>query len=350
MLHPIAQLGQDGVGDVGRVLGDEIDPHPLGADQAHHLLDLLQQALGRVVEQQVGLVEEEDQTRFVRVADLGQLLEQFRQQPQQEGGVQTRAVHQPGGVQHIDLAPPVQRGAHHVLQPQGRLAEEGVAALLLQLQQGALDGGDGGGRDIADLAADGLGVLADIGQQGAQVLEVQQQQALLVGDVEGDGEDPLLHVVQLQHPGQQGRTDVGYGGADRMPLLAVEVPEDDRRRLAGQGQAHAGGALGELGDIASLADAGQVALHVRAEDRNAGVGEALGHDLQGHGLAGAGGAGHDPMTVGALEQQVFSGPLEGLAEEEGGGGVGHAGVSCVWPHGYPTGRGPQGGTVRLYSD
>src|SRR5690606_20827875 len=206
---------QNAVGNVDRVVGDEIDADALGADQADDLLDLLQQALGRVVEQQVRLVEEEDQARLLRVADLGQLLEQLAQQPQQEGGVQARAVHQPRGVQHIHLAPAVQGGAHHVLKSQGRFAEEGLAPLLLQLKQGALDGGDGLGRDIADLAADGLGVLADIGQQGAQILQVQQQQTFLVGDVEGDGQNPLLNVVQLQHPGQQHGTDIRDRGPDR---------------------------------------------------------------------------------------------------------------------------------------
>ncbi len=268
------------------------------------------------------LVEEEDQARLLRVADLGQLLEQLAQQPQQEGGVQARAVHQPRGVQHVHLAPAVQGGAHHVLKPQGRFAEEGLAPLLLKLKQGALDGGDGLGRDIADLTADGLGVLADIGQQGAQILQVQQQQTFLVGDVEGDRQNPLLHVVQLQHPGQQGRADVGNGGADRMALLSVQVPEDDGRRLAVQRQPHLAGPLGELLEPAVLAHAGQVALHIGAEDRHARLGKALGHDLQGHGLARAGGARHDAVAIGPVQQQPLRRAFKGLSEKQGGG-VGH---------------------------
>ncbi len=268
------------------------------------------------------LIEEEDQARLLRVADLGQLLEQFGQQPQQEGGVQARAVHQSRGVQHVHLAPAVQGCAHHVLQTQGRFAEEGLAALLLQLKQGPLDGGDGGGRDVADLAADSLGVLADIGQQGAQILKVQQQKAFLVGDVEGDGQHPFLYVVQLQHPGQQDRTDIGDRGPDRVPLLAVQVPEDDRRRLAVQSQAHLARALGELLDAAILADAGQVALHIGAEDGDARLGKALGHDLKGHGLARSGGAGDDAVAIGPVQQEALGRALEGLAEKQGGG-VGH---------------------------
>ncbi len=79
---------------------------------------------------------------------------------------------------------------------------------MLKLQQGALDGGDGGGGDIADLAADPLGVLAHIDQQTAQIAQVQQQQALLVGDMEDDGHHAFLHLVEAQHPGHQHRTDL----------------------------------------------------------------------------------------------------------------------------------------------
>ena len=82
---------EHGVGNVERVLGDEIDADALRADQAHHLLDLLEQRLGRVVEQEMRLVEEEHELRLLGIADLGQLLEQLRQQPEQEGGVEPRA-------------------------------------------------------------------------------------------------------------------------------------------------------------------------------------------------------------------------------------------------------------------
>ena len=111
VLHPVAELAQDHRRHVGRVLGDEIDADALGADQPHHLLDLLGQRLGRVVEQQVRLVEEEDELGLVQVADLGQLLEQLRQQPEQEGGVEPRRVDQLVGHQHVDRTAPVRRRA-----------------------------------------------------------------------------------------------------------------------------------------------------------------------------------------------------------------------------------------------
>jgi hypothetical protein len=77
MLHAVAELARNGVGNVERVLGDEIDADALRADQAHDLLDFLQQRLRRVIEQEMRLVEEEDELRLVGIADLLKLFEQL---------------------------------------------------------------------------------------------------------------------------------------------------------------------------------------------------------------------------------------------------------------------------------
>ncbi len=55
--------------------------------------------------------------------------------------------------------------------------------------------------------------------------------------------------------------------------------------------------------LAGLADAGEVAFDVGGEDRDADAAERLGDDLQGDGLAGAGGAGHQAVAVGEGGQQ-----------------------------------------------
>ena len=51
VLNAIAQLTQNGVGNVDWVLCDEVHADAFGADQAHDLLDFLQQYFRRVVEQ-----------------------------------------------------------------------------------------------------------------------------------------------------------------------------------------------------------------------------------------------------------------------------------------------------------
>ena len=90
VLDAVAELAGDLVGDVDRVLRDEIDADALGADQPDDLLDLLQQGRRRVVEQQVGFVEEEGELGLVGIADLRKLLEQLGEQPQQEGRIEPR--------------------------------------------------------------------------------------------------------------------------------------------------------------------------------------------------------------------------------------------------------------------
>ena len=106
--------------------------------------------------------------------------------------------------------------AHEVVDVERRLAEERRRALVLQHQQLALDGADGRLGDVAvlggQLAPSSLG---DVRQQRAQVLEVEQQQALVVGDLEGDVEHALLRVVELEQARQQQRPHLGDGGADR---------------------------------------------------------------------------------------------------------------------------------------
>ena len=58
MLHPVGQLGQHGIGDVRRRLGDEIDAHALGTDQLDDLLDFGDKGLRGIAEQQMGTTAE----------------------------------------------------------------------------------------------------------------------------------------------------------------------------------------------------------------------------------------------------------------------------------------------------
>jgi hypothetical protein len=144
-----------------------------------------------------------------------------------------------------------------------------------------------------------VGVLAEKVHQGAQILQVEQQQALLVCDSKANAEDALLGLVQAQQPRQQQWPHLGHGGPDRMALLAEQVPEH-RRKAARRvlGQADRGGALLELRiGRAGLADPGEVALDVGHEHRHAAGGEALRQDLQRHRLAGSGRAGDQTVAI-----------------------------------------------------
>ena len=80
------------------------------------------------------------------------------------------------------------------------------------------------------------------------------------------------------------------------------------------------------GDLSGVAETGepkgwiedrakQIGLHVGAEHRHAGVGEAFGEALQGDGLAGAGGAGDEPVPVGEAQPYIFG--LDALPDIDG---------------------------------
>jgi hypothetical protein len=94
-----------------------------------------------------------------------------------------------------------------------------------------------------------------------------------------------------------------------MALLPEQVPEDN-----GEGGGAVIGGAGLLGALdqagiaaADLAQSGEVALHVGEEDRYAGRRQALGQALQRGGLAGAGGAGDQPVAIGVLQQEILIG-------------------------------------------
>src|SRR5205085_9759936 len=116
----------------------------LGTHQTHDELDALDQHLGRFIEQQVGLVEEEHQLGLVRVADLRQPLEQLGQHPQQEGRIKARRVEQLVRGEDVDDAASFFVGLQEVVDVEHGLAEEFSAALRLDLQQAALDDADAG--------------------------------------------------------------------------------------------------------------------------------------------------------------------------------------------------------------
>ena len=83
----------------------------------------------------MGLVKEEHQLGLIQIAGFRQALEQLREHPQQETGVQRGVLYQLDAVQHIDHAASLGVGTHPVLNLQRRFTEEQLPALLLQRQQ-----------------------------------------------------------------------------------------------------------------------------------------------------------------------------------------------------------------------
>ena len=145
----------------------------------------------------MGLVEEEDELRLVRIADLRQVLENLRDQPQQEGGIELRRGHQLVGGEDVDVTAPVAGGAHEIVNVERRLAEEMFAALFFQNDEAALNGADGRGTDIAVIGGDRFAAGGKVGEQRPEIRQVEQQQPLLIGNPESDVEGAFLRLGQV---------------------------------------------------------------------------------------------------------------------------------------------------------
>ena len=94
VLYAVAKLAQDGVGNIERILRHAIDADAFAAHPPHHPFDALDQCGRRVLEQQMGLVENEHPLGLFRRADVRPGFQQLRQQPQQERRVQPRRGHE----------------------------------------------------------------------------------------------------------------------------------------------------------------------------------------------------------------------------------------------------------------
>src|SRR4029078_6828866 len=170
VLNPVAELAQHFVRNVERVLRHKIHADSLGADQPHDLLDPVEQRLRGIGEKQVRLVEKKYELRLVAIAHFGQSLVELGQQPEQQSRIQRGSAEQLVRRQDVDDALAAAVGLQQVVDVEHRLADELVGGLLLQRQYSPLDRADAGGGNIAVLGLKIARVVADVLEQGAQVL------------------------------------------------------------------------------------------------------------------------------------------------------------------------------------
>ena len=112
-----------------------------------------------------------------------------------------------------------------------------------------------------------------------------------------------------------------------MALLAEHVPKHRRKLVHLEGKPHIGGPLeDEILGLTDFGDAGQVALDVGREHRNAGARKSLGHHLQRDGLSGSGRAGDQPVPIGKRKRQP--GRLFTLADKNLFNGIGGLDIGC----------------------
>ena len=323
MLHAVAELAEHGLGEIQRVLRHEVNADALRADEAHDLLDSLEQRLRRLVEEEMCFVEEEDEPGLLRVAELRQMLEELRQEPEQERRIELRRLHQLVGGENAHHAFAVLH-AHEIGDVEHRLAEELRPALALEREEAALDGADRRGGDVAILRLELRGVVADMLQHRAQVLQVEEQQPIVVRDLENDGEHALLDFIQSEHAPEKQRPHVRDRRAHRMSRFAEHIPEDHRARRALRRQLQLLAALVHFRvGAARFRKASEIAFDVGHEHRHADRREPLGDDLQRDRFAGAGRPGDEAVAVGERRQEAEI-QVAVLGNDQG---VGHRGTS-----------------------
>jgi len=133
-----------------------------------------------------------------------------------------------------------------------------------------------------------------------QVLQIQQEETVVVGDLEDQAEHAALRVVEAQDPAEEQRSHLRDGRTQRMALFTEDIPEDDREGLELKFlELQLPDPLVDLGVVSSRpADGCQVALDVGHENGNADGAELLGEDTEGYGFSGARRPGDEPVTVG----------------------------------------------------
>ena len=114
MLDLISELGQNGIRNIGRILGDEIDPDALRTDQFHDLFDLLQKFFRSRIEQQMRFIKEEDHLGLCKVPHLRHHFIQFGKHPEQKRRIHGRVQDQFLAVKNIDHSASVYIGLQPV--------------------------------------------------------------------------------------------------------------------------------------------------------------------------------------------------------------------------------------------
>ena len=251
-------------------------------------------------------IKEEYHARFFEIADLGQLLKELGQHPQQESAVDSRTLDKALGGKNVYVAAAVVVGAHPVLYVQRRLAEKELAAFVLKGEQRALYSAYACGGDIAVHRRELGAVVSHELHHCTQILQIYEKQLVVIGHAEHDIQHALLHLGQAEQTRQEHRPHLRYRDAHGNAVFTEYIPE-----AGGVGSVfkpvdtEAGNAaLHVLAVLPFAAHAGQVALDVGHEHGYAHVGEGLGEHLHRYRLAGAGRAGDQAVAVCHLRQQI----------------------------------------------
>ncbi len=319
MLDPIAELGQHRRRHVGRRLGHEVDADALGADQPGGPLDLVHQRLRGVVEQQVGLVEEEAQLGLGQVAGLGQRLVQLRQHPEHERGEQPGLVHDVGSSRMLMIPVPsgVVRSRSATSNSGSPKKTSAPSCSRTTIERRSTP--DGRARHAAVVGQDRLALVGRRGYLSVALRSLRSSSGRSLSSQYLKTRARIDVCVSLRS-----RTLPSSSGPNEWTVArtwAPSLPDRDRNSTGWpdglERPAERGDALDDLrvGRVAGRGESGQVALDVGHEDRHAGLGELARQELQGLGLARARGAGDEAVPVEHRQRDLDPGVVGQLVAE-----------------------------------
>ena len=162
VLQFVAKLGQYAIGNVAGKLGDEVNANAFGANKTNDLFNFIKQGTGRIFENKVCFVEEENHLGFFKVASFGHHFVQFREHPQKEGGIKQRSLEKFSAMEHIDYAIAFFVLGKPIFNIQCRFAKEYITALVFQSKQCALDSTNTLSGNVTVLGFQGSSVFANI--------------------------------------------------------------------------------------------------------------------------------------------------------------------------------------------
>ena len=275
------------------------EAHLLFNDAPKELLERIEQVVRLVRSKGVGVYFVTQNPLDVPQTVLGQLFVELGEQPQEQRRVDLGAGQELVGSEDAhDTTTPF--GLHEVVERERGLAEELGATLRLEREQSSLYRTHARRGDVPVLGAELRCVVAGVLQHRAQVLEIEQEEAAVVGDLEDGREHARLRLVQLEHAPEEERPHLRDRRAQRVALLAEDVPEHHRGRAVLEAlEAQRLHAFGDLRIAAARSGhAREVSLHVGHEDRDADRAEAFRKRLQRHRLARSRRAGDEAVAVG----------------------------------------------------
>ena len=296
--------------DVRRRLRDEVDADALRPDHAAPSARRNPGTLGRLVEEQVRLVEEEDELRLVEVADLGSCSNSSASSHirtvEKSFGLSCTA----GSSRHEMIPRPSGVDAEQVRDLELRLAEELACRRRPRARRASAAARRSSGRETPPIPFRSAlpASVVEVGQERAQVVEVDERQALARrrSGRAARGSASCVSFAPSTFARSCGPKSVTVA---RIGHAAARCPPSDRNSTGkpvgsnGRPRSCMRAAAGPSGRR-RLQQPGQVALVVGGEDGDAGGRELLGEHLHRLRLPGSGRAGDQAVPVRRRERQA----------------------------------------------